>query len=200
MTSDVFSTDRGALLAGLEATIKARQAVRGDVAQMSAVYVALQVYGPDKELPLGLNDRLFRFFIVSAAAGAWDALHERDPRRVTALLKYFTSSEDVSTETVGEYLGVSQERASQLLTRSLRFLWTRLPERPTPDFPIDKQVVFPLQDLLAMSVGKHARRMRERAADPVARQEQQDSMRQAREQNWATWPGASDDTTENAPD
>lgn len=100
-----------------------------------------------------IDEHLLRFFCVTAGLGLWSELERFDPRRFNLLLAYYTR--DARLEDLGELAGlVGAERVRQLVAGGLSFLWRRLPNfgDPMPSFahercPIDKEVVFPLDQL-----------------------------------------------------
>lgn len=154
----LFDTAGEAMLDGL----KARAAVvENSSAQQRIlqVYDAFKPYGIEgKELPPGTTPQIMRFLVVSAGVpGLWHRMDEDNQRLGDCLLGYY--GEGLSTVELAERVaGVTNPGSvGQFLERGLRWLWANLPEI-SEEFPIDKHVVFPLNELQA------TRKERRRAA------------------------------------
>lgn len=150
----LLSHDIGETFQGLAAQIE--EVLQGEnpssARRMHEVYERFFPY-IETGFPLGTDVRLVRLFAISAGLGIWDTMDVKDVRMGEALLAYYGS--DSSTLDLIGILGVTNEgTAGDLLRRGINYLWEHLDETSV-EFPINKYIEFPLDEL------QHSRQIRQ---------------------------------------
>lgn len=122
--------------------------------RMDQLWQALVRIQSDKSsVPVGVSGVVFYWLTIVAALSLLDELDEWDPRMAELTIRYFTTN--TSLDELADIARVSTgSGALEIIGRGVKRLWSALPDKDEPipnhpdiHFPLDKTLLFPLDEL-----------------------------------------------------